>query len=90
MHFPLSLFRRFEQHNAGFNGNSLCMRLTFPPKTSSPIIMHPAVCIRLCSPLGAGAAVVDDDVMLDADEEEERAAAAAADRCAKLGSGRER
>jgi hypothetical protein len=52
--------------------------LTFPPKTSSPIIMHPAVCIGLFGLLGAGTTVVDDDVILE--EEEERAAAA--DRCA--------
>jgi hypothetical protein len=39
---------------------------TFPPRTSSPIIMHPAVCIIRCPlPLNVG---VDDDVIPNGDE----------------------
>ncbi len=49
--------------------------LTLPPKTSSPIIKHPAVCINLFW----GEDIVSrlDDVIIDGDEVK-----AAADRCA--------
>ncbi len=55
---------------------------TFPPKTSSPMMIQPAVCIILCpSLLKPGV----DDVMVVAEE-----LAAAADLWAKFGRGRER
>jgi hypothetical protein len=60
-------------------------KLTFPPNTSSPIIMHPAVWIWLCWPpllvFDVAAAEADDDVIVEEEEESEEATAAA-DRCA--------
>ena len=49
--------------------------LTFPPRTSSPIIRHPAVCIN---PFCGGDIVswLDDDVILEEDDEDEEKAAA--------------
>ncbi len=55
---------------------------TFPPRTSSPMMIQPAVCIILCpSLLKAGV----DDVMVVAEE-----VTAAADLWAEFGRGRER
>jgi hypothetical protein len=58
------------------------VRCTFPPSTSSPIIIQPAVCIILCPLLSVSGV---DDVMTEKYE-----VTAAADLCVELGRGRDK